>query len=359
MPSHNPDLEIKVKNGLQGHGSIKPILKQLNSSNWKKAPLVELRPYLFLLLHLGQWKTIIEISIMRIFNEEPICWDILAESLASGVKKIDLKIVKTFYLIANQNNKLHEFNGSPALDQYNKRFKKNRQDIRDKNWIEYFAQKRFWIEEVRSLQMQRLYKKSNETIKKLESLYPNDHDIQYLKKSTEEVKAKETIERLKSQLTFQNLSKIKRVIQSKDIKNEISSLFQTVKTTFKTLSKENTTNKTIAYDFALMFYFFESPEKAIQLLNEHPESEKKFWLLLELYLEARHYLDALEYIRVMEFNQIQIEDPETTFALQYAKAKAYYGLGQTSEALEILEQIMEYRPYYRSTQSLFLQWSRE
>jgi hypothetical protein len=107
-------------------------------------------------------------------------------------------------------------------------------------------------------------------------------------------------------------------------------------------------------DLALMAHFLEFHSEALVLLQFAPDSAAKDWLQVELCLETRRFIDALEVIGFLEHKYAG--DPEANFALTLAKAKAFWGVGKSGNAIDLLTSIQNVRPNYRSVSSLLHQW---
>jgi hypothetical protein len=106
--------------------------------------------------------------------------------------------------------------------------------------------------------------------------------------------------------------------------------------------------------FAILFYQMDSPEHAISILELAKNSHSVEWLFVEFYLCSRQYIHCLEMLTKVESTYAQ--DAETPMAVAYAKAQAFYGLGQKVKGIEILRDIVTLRPSYRSADALLRKW---
>ena len=121
------------------------------------------------------------------------------------------------------------------------------------------------------------------------------------------------------------------------------------------IQKITESNPVASYDFALFFGFMEAFAEGQEALQKAPATEAKDWLNVEFLVEARRFIEALD-----ELNRLEGQygdNPETPFAVSYLRAKALHGLGQSSDAMEVLKSLLSLRPNYRAAQSLMLQWS--
>lgn len=110
-----------------------------------------------------------------------------------------------------------------------------------------------------------------------------------------------------------------------------------------------------AYDFALMFYFFSALEHAIDILDYAPSNYSVDWLIVEWLLEARRFVEALNYIKQLEVKYE--ESPDNAFACAYAKARVLWGLKKYARAIDEMTSLVNIRPEYRSAKSLLTKWN--
>jgi tetratricopeptide (TPR) repeat protein len=115
----------------------------------------------------------------------------------------------------------------------------------------------------------------------------------------------------------------------------------------------------LAYDLALCLHAMDFNAEAVEILNHASHlgrsSQPADWLRLELMIQARQFVNALE-----EANRLEVVyagDPEASFATVYTRARALHGLGQTAMAVDLLRSLVRIRPNYKSAQSLLLDWS--
>jgi hypothetical protein len=110
----------------------------------------------------------------------------------------------------------------------------------------------------------------------------------------------------------------------------------------------------MAYDFAVGLYVMELYHHAVEMIRLAPTGLAQDWFHLESLFKARRYLECLENINVAELTYS--DDPETSFAATYLRARVLHGLGQTHPAKELLRSIVSIRPVYRSAASLLTDW---
>ncbi|MCM2281763.1 MAG: hypothetical protein NDI61_07940 [Bdellovibrionaceae bacterium] len=109
------------------------------------------------------------------------------------------------------------------------------------------------------------------------------------------------------------------------------------------------------YDLALFLVFMEFYSEALEVLSlAKPHEPRMDWLRLELLLLARHFVTALE-----EANRLEVlyaGQPDCTFAVVYARARALWGLGQGHMAIDLMRSLVNVRPQYKSASSLLADW---
>lgn len=96
---------------------------------------------------------------------------------------------------------------------------------------------------------------------------------------------------------------------------------------------------------------------AIEFLEGRLNTDERQWIYLDLLLEDEQYLKCLNFIE-QTFLQTH-PNSETAFALNYAKAQAYYGLKEYEKAKIIMKDLVSLRPQYRSAKALLSQWHSE
>lgn len=96
---------------------------------------------------------------------------------------------------------------------------------------------------------------------------------------------------------------------------------------------------------------------AVKFLENHLNSSERQWMYMELLLEDRQFLKCLNFVE-QTFMQTK-PNSDTAFALNYARAQAYYGLKEYDKAKKILQNLIALRPQYRSAKTLLSQWQSE
>lgn len=114
-------------------------------------------------------------------------------------------------------------------------------------------------------------------------------------------------------------------------------------------------NPRLAYDLAIGLHMMDLNLEALNVLQNAELSPAAEWLRLELLVRSRQFVAALDEAERLEFEYAN--DPNTAFTVTYARARALHGLGQTQNAIELLQSLVSIRPHFRSAQSLLLEWT--
>jgi hypothetical protein len=110
----------------------------------------------------------------------------------------------------------------------------------------------------------------------------------------------------------------------------------------------------LAYDLALNLHFMSLDSDAIRVLEFALPSAAVDWLRLELMIQSRQFVSALDIATRMEIDYAA--DPESAFAVAYNRARALHGLGEIGSAIELIETLVRVRPNYKSAEALLREW---
>ncbi|MDX9731994.1 MAG: hypothetical protein RBT63_09505 [Bdellovibrionales bacterium] len=142
---------------------------------------------------------------------------------------------------------------------------------------------------------------------------------------------------------------------SPDVQEAAKPIIQAVKEKAKLATQQGAESE--IYDLALMLIFMELHEDGVAILEENRSSQRIDWLLLETLIAGRKFAAALGEVEKLEVKYAG--DPESPFALTYARARALWGLGETVTAIELMKSLTRVRPSYRSATTLLQQWIEE
>lgn len=113
----------------------------------------------------------------------------------------------------------------------------------------------------------------------------------------------------------------------------------------------------MALDLAIMFYQMEMYTEALLIIDTiEKKTARMLWYSLQISIDGKQYARALSIIDVLRHRQMNTDH---SFSLLYYQALALFGLGQKSEAKQIIANIVKIRPDFRSADSLLLDWENE
>ncbi len=203
------------------------------------------------------------------------------------------------------------------------------------------------VEDLDFIQAQGVLKKEEEILKSLKQIDPHNPEVQEKWLKFQEKWGRDIIFQKKTLLLRK--SAVSSVPPSEKEKKQVAKLACSIKTILRK-------NPEKSHDMALLFSFIGYPHPAIEILKDHINNTASQWLYLDLLLQSGLYVDCLNFVDIME--EQHYKDPETVFALTYARAKAYYGLGKKTKAKDILSDLLKVRPNYRLTHHILKQWEK-
>jgi predicted Zn-dependent protease len=204
-----------------------------------------------------------------------------------------------------------------------------------------------------SLVSDQLYNEAEELLNSLLELKPQDQELIELNKKLQYEKAVQVINRQ----TMSNQSQLKLPLfpwkstealqETEEIESSIDQLlhFQRQKPEW-------------SFDVAVALFCIGHMDKALEIL-EQIEDPRSFWLKIDIYLETRRFVQAIDEIENYKIDPSHNNFEEQNFSLLFLKAKAHWGAGQKDLALSHMEQIIKVRPDYRIAESLYQYWKAE
>lgn len=112
-------------------------------------------------------------------------------------------------------------------------------------------------------------------------------------------------------------------------------------------------------DFSIAHIFWGNYRAASQIAPQKPVKNKKkerqlFWLRFEIWLLDRNFGEIL--LQAEQQLSLGKLSPDDVLALNYYRAKAFWGLHQDTLAIELIETLMSSHPNYRDLASLLVEW---
>ena len=328
----------------KGTSSSAFIRRWIGTKNKDPARILELCQFLYLS---GQSQLIVKIALKQLKKKELVPWAFLMDTLSQQKIKLSkeqrlifLKGIKEQKQISTLLTWAKWDNLHPELKDLKRQ---ERKKINRNNNAEFIK----LMEDLHFIQAQGILKKEEDILKNLKTNYPENPQVQELWLKFQEKWGRHIIQKKKKALIKKTLFPSPPTEKEK---KEVQKIAQAIAKKLKHHSES-------AYDMALFFAFLGYPLMALSMLKTPANSPKTTWLYLDLLLEGRLYIDSLQFADTLSAKTKA--DPEAVFALSYARARAYYGLGQKERARSILSQLQEVRPHYRLTTCLLKQWEKE
>ena len=301
--------------------------------------LSQQRVYGLFLLRAGFRSQVLTHFERLLMIQAPIAWEVLAEAISSTEVKLTNDEAQSFQDGFRNDSQIIDFYRCQRVETWHPGFKKAAKNV------EKLKEARF--EEIRNSNIQKLafFKSSgllNDELnhrKKLQAMFPNEHELH------------------PSSIEFQN--RRARDILARSPKSDKTTIELPVLPASKEVVLldtwlEDAKRYDALEDIAILFEFVEAPAWSIKILNEPNHTRSRDWLILELYLRAYKFIEALDYLDYLE--QEYSADAETAFATNYARARAHWHLGNRELAIETLKSITEVRPNYRQAEILLQEW---
>lgn len=256
----------------------------------------------------------------------------VVESVIKGIKK---------------QNAAEDLFAAREWDKWDKRFSLIRNELLETKVKEQQQFKQNLIEKFEFLKNQRMNEQAGRVLRRMVDLYPDDEELSQLKQNYDEEWAREVLSSHLASLSEEKFDRTRTAPSSLDEEMLKQFLLEGEKLALE--------NREIASDLAIAFWFMEDPVRATEILAWAPITTSNDWLKAEFLTASRHFVEALEWLNVLEVKYIS--DPETTFAVSYLRAQCLHALGQQSSALEIMQSIVRVRSNYRSAHALILEWT--
>ena len=340
-------LEKEIQKMLIAKGSLVILARRLLKKASKyKDPSVFLSVCQFI-YQAGFYDLLVETSIKRLKQKKILPWSLIIAIMESHKIKLPKK-TRDFFIkgIIEQDqagalltNQLWDRRHPELIEMKEKKARK----IRKKKNPKIVR----LMEDLDFIQAQGVLKKEEEILKSLKKIDPHNPEVQEKWLKFQEkwgrdiIFQKKTLLHRKSDAFF--------VPPSEKEKTEVKNLARSIKAILQKKPEKS-------HDMALLFYFIGHPHSAIEILKDHINSVASKWLYLDLLLQSGLYVDCLNFVDIME--EEYHKDPETVFALTYARAKAYYGLGKKIKAKGILSDLLKVRPNYRLTHHILKEWEK-
>lgn len=342
--------ERKVQQQLKAQVPIENILNDwLEDFSYHTPKEEDCISFFHLAYNSGHWKLLMS-ALPRFFeNRWAIHWGILLEITTQSQLFAEEEIVQSVLKGARKQNLVELLVLSHSWDTQVPEISSFRQSVFEKIEDKARNLKETLWEKLGFLRTQRMVEEEGKLLHKMQRMYPEDKVIT---SELEEFKDRWARHFLSARSERKSVRWSEHTVTAlnEDEKTWIDTLVEDMK---KHISK----NPSAAYNFAMGLQFMGLHQEALSILLLHPDTPEKNWLRIELLLKARRFVEVLSLSQELEAKYA--DDPETTFATYYIRALSLKGLGQTSQAIELLRSLISIRPSYRSAQSLLSEWTED
>jgi len=280
----------------------------------------------------------------RFFEKELITWPQFVEILIQNKIKISNRVIQAIYEGCDETKSLKHLALNKKWLTYDIRFQKIRQNLWEKKVENLEKMRQNLIQKIEFLKNHRLIEDEKKAYLKYMEVFPEDDSIQQLYEDFKERQARDLINKKIEQKKVKEIS----ITTSEYVDIEEARLAQRL---LDEVMKMVQSQPHLAYNFSIMFVFFEMFDLALKLLEFAPKNPSSLWLKMELLFLNEDYFKLLTEAELLERDS-QFENIEDSLALIYYKARAYKFLNQKSQAAELLNSILKIRPHYRSAQTL-------
>ncbi len=306
------------------------------------------------LLHSGLFATLTDFILRKLDDGSKIPWAHFSEGLFLSAQSIEPEINEALIEGAEENFSLSHLSRTHFLDAFDSEIAKQRFARKEKFQARHQERKQQLLQEIELFRVENLTDEQDKRIRELEKRYPEALETQQLKRSMRENLAQQYLARptklpQDSKGNFTRISELP-ALKTEEEKNLLFSISQTMAEHLKG-------GDGLANDFAVAQLTWDNEDAALELLENVPSNPDRSWIKADLLLRARRFAELLEHVQILE--QELKADPETLFSAHYLKAQALWGLAQKGSAIQILEEMVEARPDYRSAQSLLNQWKAD
>jgi hypothetical protein len=341
-------IELEIQSLLQQYGTADLAADALSKKYQKrKVSIQEFETISAFFLNCGFWASLVNFILRKLENKSLISWGHFCEALFKASPLIETEIKQAIIDGAESENALSELSRSRSMDHFDERLVQLRQQREQVTFESDEDRKIELLQNLEIVQSQGLRDAEGKVLEQLMELAPGDPNILELRRQYQQRLAKDMI-------TERPLPEKKKEVEldfhvQKD--PETQSLLDQIEASMKHKLKKN---PQLCPDFALAHLQFENQDAAIRLLNLVPADSEIDWLKAEAFLKGRRLVELLEHLSYME-SSYSI-DPDTTFAVNYFRAQALWGLAQKQEALDIMEKLVAARPHYRAAHALLDEW---
>lgn len=341
--------EVEIHALLKGSVDVESVAQEL-AHRWELNLLSndERRDFAHFLFATKQFQTLFDLCKKSLANSAILPWAPLTAAISKTGIHLAPSDIEKLIDGASAEDQVIELIKVRELEQAGAQFSEIRKTLREQSTAMLEARKRELKDKLQFLRANLLAGEEERVLEELQALFPRAAEVQREREAFDIRRARDVISRSRES-RFQDPRQDDmppRLTQEEDVIRKL------VVTRAQELLKED---RTLALDLAMNLHFMEFNEDAAKLISPELGKPQVDWFYLELLIESRQFLVALEAASIFEIRYSA--DPDSSFAATYARARALRGLGQDGDAIELLRELVNVRPFYKSAHSLLTEWS--
>ncbi len=290
-------------------------------------------------------------EIQRLLDERrPLPWSQFAQIILSAKEDLDERTLDAFLVGVREQNAWDEVLSCKEVAHWHRELKDRQTQLNIRQAAELTEKLKSLKDRLQYFRANRMFEEEAATLDQLRALFPDEPEFAHERQDVSERWAREI---LSARATSPETDLTDELWQQA---RQLTPEQISIKDLLVVQCLERAKQKPhAAYDLALLLVFMEFYNEAIEVLELAPSSPPADWLRLDLQLRARQYVAALDEANTLEL--AYAGDPASTFAVAYARARALWGLGQGTLAIDLMRSIVNVRPNYKAAVSLLADWS--
>ena len=297
----------------------------------------------------GQLSALVQVYDQAAFLGLEMPYSFLIETIGTSPRTPSKDLLDEVFSAAKSPEQIADLVTARSWDPLDARIPAAREQLFVELEVQFKDRLEQLLEKLAFYQNQRMVQEEKRLIDRLKHLYPQDSRVVFAEREFTERWARHVIAKA-SLDTFDSAAA--NVSSSAALDADQWPLANLLLDEAVRLTKEKPER---GLDLTMLFWFLELYPQALIVLEIGSESPGSSWFRIEILLELRRFVDALDELKNLETKFAQ--DSETPFAIIYLRAQALYGLGQEAQALELMRSLVNVRPEYRSARSFISKWN--
>ncbi len=339
-------IELKIWALMTRDIDRKEALEESLSALEKNSPNTKVNLHILrFIIQLGGHKNYFKFLCYCLQENKPLPWLSILELISQSTFRLSQSQWKKIFKLAIANNSIKQIinfeNYVPDFYKNEKIFLKTLQEKTNKVDI----LKTELLDQLQFIRSQRMEKDEEKILNKLLVIFPKDKKIA--------VESKKFKEKWARNIISKNKKKKKDERSTSKILNFGKQEY--LNFLFKQAIKKTNIDPKKAYDLAIFFYFLDDFAHAYKIMiTKKTFMENESWFLLKLLYALDKNLEALGFIHKLE--KKYFDSKYLILHLSYWKALNLKKLGETNQAISILEDINKLSPNFGSSKKLIRQW---